>query len=124
MGSLNAQNTMSYENSLIDVRVIFDIYGEEGDEIVTYALGAFYTEASKYVAELYNAVSHNDYMEASRLYHSLKTMSGMIGARLLAQLCDELEMLLTDGDDFGQKYEEFQQLWPKIVTELEHYLEQ
>lgn len=111
------------ENPQIDINVIFDIYGEEGRDILHHALGAFCQEASKYVAQLYLAVNNANDVEASRLFHSLKTMSAMIGARQLNQLCAELEILLLHSAEFELKYEAFLRLWPLILTELEQYLE-
>ena len=117
---LNAQ--WVNETPQIDINVIFDIYGEEGEDILQYALSAFCLEASKYVAQLHLAVAKVDEVEASRLFHSLKTMSAMIGARQLSRLCAELEMLLLKSTEFELKYDAFLQLWPLILTELEQHL--
>jgi HPt (histidine-containing phosphotransfer) domain-containing protein len=117
-----SQSNASDKCRQIDIRVIFDIYGEEGNDILQYALGAFCQEASQYVAQLYLAVSRIDQVEVSRLFHSLDTMAAMIGARQLSQLCADLEVLTLQSVEFEQKYEELQQLWPEILTELERYL--
>jgi HPt (histidine-containing phosphotransfer) domain-containing protein len=111
-------------NSLIDIRVIFDIYDEENDDIIRYVLGAFYAEASTFYRQLCMAVSNADSEEISHLFHSLKTMSSMIGARSLAKLSEELEVLLLGSAEFDDKYAAFQRLWPLIVTELKHYLDE
>lgn len=122
MTNINTGDSSSNSQLQIDIRVVFDIYGEEGDEIVRYALGAFCNEASKYLAQLYLAVSQSDEDEANRLFHSLKTMSAMIGARQFSKVCAELELMSLQSDGFSQKYAEFQQLWPLILKELEHHL--
>ena len=109
-------------DQLIDIKVIFDIYGEEGEEIICYALGAFSTEAKVYVTQISNAVRQHDAVEAERLFHSLHTMAGMIGARDFARLAGELEILLIGSAEFVAKYREFCTLWQKLVIELEHYL--
>ena len=122
MANTQLQPDSDNGNRQIDINVIFDIYDEESDDIVRYALGAFCHEASKYVAQLYLAVNNADEVEASRLFHSLKTMSAMIGARQLNQLCAELEILLLESAEFELKYDAFLQLWPLILIELEQHL--
>lgn len=122
MVNSNTGDSSSHSQLQIDIRVIFDIYGEEGDEIVRYALGAFCAEASKYLAQLHIAVGRADEDEANRLFHSLKTMSAMIGARQFSQLCADLEVMSLQHAGFTSKYAEFQQLWPQILAEVELHL--
>jgi HPt (histidine-containing phosphotransfer) domain-containing protein len=107
---------------LIDVTVIFDIYNEDGEDIIRYALGIYRTEATKYFHQLCTAVANKQTAASDSIFHSLKTMSSMVGARLIATLCAELELLPFETKEFIKKFEELQQLWPSLITEVEHYL--
>lgn len=121
----NTNNSLnnSYEIPSIDVNVIFDIYGEDGEEIIRYSLNAFYFEARLYVSQISIALSSQDNDEAWRLFHSLSSMAGMIGAMGFAKLAGELEILSIHSAEFISKYQAFCTSWQNLVAELEQYLE-
>lgn len=123
--TMNNQNSAQDNNGLsqlINIDVIFDIYGEDGEDVVSCALGAFFSEAQVYMSQISAAVRQHDAIEAERLFQSLYTMASMVGARSFAHLASELEILLPDSVEFFSKYQQFCTLWQKLVIELENFL--
>ena len=78
---------------VLDLNVLIAMYGDDSAETITLALSGFRREATVYVQQLQNAGQHNIRTDSARkdhnpkdtamaeialLFHSLKSMSGLV----------------------------------------------
>lgn len=110
------------DKSVLDLEILYDIYGERNKEVVEFALGIFKRESTGYLMEIIEFIKHKDAESVSAKFHSLKTMSAMVGAIYPSELCSDLEQSTFDTEEYWQKLEHFQKVWAKLLTEVEKAL--
>ena len=86
------------EQPVLDLTVLVDMYGDDSDETVCFALSGFNREAQRYVCQLQQALTQADWTGAARVAHSIKSMAGLCGALQLATLCQLIEQAARQQD--------------------------
>ena len=112
--------------AVLDLSVLIAMYGDDSAQTITLALSGFRKEASTYMQQLQAALRHNVQTDIARLSHSLKSMSGLVGALHLAQLCQNLEQAVRQGDDtvLVSNATELEPVWLELLAALNSTLQQ
>ncbi|MEI7817567.1 MAG: ATP-binding protein, partial [Desulfuromonadales bacterium] len=71
-------------------------------DILARVISVYETDSPRLIISMRNSLQQNNTDEIIRAVHSLKTSSGMLGARLLADHCHALEKTLREGGDLMQ----------------------
>jgi HPt (histidine-containing phosphotransfer) domain-containing protein len=130
---------------VLDLNVLFDMYGDDSAEIICQVLAGFRREATVYVQQLQDAGqpsarkdhvrtdsarkdhaptdsarTDNALTDTARLCHSLKSMCGLVGATKLMQLCMTLEQAARQQDQTAQQAQllNLAGVWPETLAML------
>lgn len=88
--------THSGELKCLDYSVINalrELEDEDDPNLVKDLIDKFFVDALTRLTEISNAINSSDTHKLERSAHSLKTISGNLGAKLMMELCKELEEL-------------------------------
>lgn len=105
--------------TLIDTEVLYDFYGERSPEMLRDVLSAFRGEALIYFADLQRYLQSDNHYDCRRRFHSLKTMTRMIGATGLSALCSELEQSDLSSPQTQPRLILLLQLWQQLQAEMD-----
>lgn len=113
-------------SAVLDLSILIAMYGDDSARTITLALSGFRKEASTYMQQLQAALRHNAQKDIARLSHSLKSMSGLVGALHLAQLCQNLEQSVRQHDDaaLASNATELGPVWLELQAALNSSLQQ
>lgn len=111
---------------VLDLNVLIAMYGDDSADTIILALSGFRNEANIYISQLKQALITQDYTEIARLSHSLKSMSGLIGACQLMTLCQTTEQTARQGDLVTLRLctQELASVWPLLLQQLQISLQQ
>lgn len=112
--------------AVLDLSILSEMYGDDSVETVCPVLVGFRNEAHLYIGQLQHALSVQDSAEVARLSHSLKTMSGLIGAGQLMLLCQRTEQAARQNDHLALKAceHDLTLAWPALLSQLQNSLQQ
>ncbi len=98
-----------------DVSYMLDAFDDDTDA-VNMLLGVFVDEHSEDSEQLFMLIASGNLIEAERLVHSIKGVSGSLGAAPLNKVASQLEQAFKQGDDYSELVNDFvHQL--KLLTE-------
>lgn len=103
--------------NVLDQAVLEELlsYADDGDpELLLDLIQMFLDDSPSKVAAVEQALETGDFEKAERAAHSLKGSSGTLGARLVQDVCELLQVSTRN-----QRLEESQALAPRLVTEYE-----
>ncbi len=79
----------------------YDMWGDEAPQVIAEVVEMFLQNAPQFLTNLDDAFEKGDAAEVRRLAHTFKSNAGMVGARALAALCQQLEDMGREGDLSG-----------------------
>jgi CheY-like chemotaxis protein/HPt (histidine-containing phosphotransfer) domain-containing protein len=82
----------------IDIDMVTENYGEDGQEMVQELLPLFLHDAEKQLSLLNSALHEQDKRKIQRTAHTLKGSSANVGMKTLVDHCRQIEQLLESGD--------------------------
>lgn len=123
-----AASERNTDNALIDFSVfesIKELERNTGRDIFSRVLATFEKEMSQKMTELNGFVEQGDSQEVSRMSHAMKSLCGNVGAKLLRELCSDMEAASKEQniasykashDEFNAKYSSTLQSLKSIVS--------
>lgn len=123
-----AASERNTDNALIDFSVFESIQELErntGRDIFSRVLATFEKEMSQKMTEMNGFVEQGDSQEVSRMSHAMKSLCGNVGAKLLRELCSDMEAASKEQnivsykashDEFNAKYSSTLQSLKSIVS--------
>lgn len=90
------------EMNLVDTRRLADLEESLGDGLGD-VIDTYLEDAPRLIDEIEAAGRRSDLDNVHRLAHSLKSSSGIFGARALAALCYEIEQRVAGGQPVGEE---------------------
>lgn len=115
---------VAQEPAAIDASFLEDLRANPADgltEFFTQLRGQFLREAEDRLAAINEAVQRGDTLNLKRAAHGLKGSSGVVGAKTMAALCEEIEHRAADEqmNDIGLLAEELQCEFGRVRDELD-----
>lgn len=94
--NIDAKYSDALPEIILDIQVIDNLRSlqdEEDPHLVAELIDNYLTEAPEKIIEMISAQHASEYYRFERIAHSLKSSSGMLGARRMQALCAQLERL-------------------------------
>ncbi len=119
---------MTETTTVLDVHA-FDQYrefwGEDAGPVIQELVTMFLDNTPEQLAHLEQAYAEGDLATVRRLAHTLKSSSGSVGARALADLFREVETLAEQGDaaGVGQRLAALRDVWEATRAALNAFLQ-
>jgi len=105
-------------SSVIDLTILDQLKDMLGDDFVLI-LESFRDEGSSIIQAIESAASSSDMNQMREAAHSMKSMSGNVGAMNLSELSDQLQIAAANSEA-GQVHA----LWPEVKSQFEQALEE
>ncbi|WP_189429704.1 Hpt domain-containing protein [Alishewanella longhuensis] len=84
--------------TILDLDVLTAMYGDSSEETIVFALTGFYLAASGYMQDIQQAMKASNLTALAIAAHSLKGICGLVGAKPMAGLSNQLEHAARSGD--------------------------
>lgn len=117
--------TNSIGPAVLNLAILFDMYGDNSSQTLCQALSGFRSEAGLYISQLQQALVAADQAETAKLSHSLKSMCGLIGASQLMTLCQTIEQAARQRDKvaLANCEQELALVWQALKLQLQRTLQ-
>lgn len=94
----NAANVYPKAVDAAIIEALRNMPGAQGTNFVSRIVGKFITNARVNLASVEDAIAASDCSSVRGIAHGLKSSSGFLGARQLAEICAALERAALEGD--------------------------